>query len=158
MPIAWTINKDFQKRFVYFVSILIGVLIISSWGYVGVGNAFGRTPREYQWIVGLLTPLVVEFNVWFLRKVSRLASGENLSPSKIRNIMLTCLHYMETRHALFLAIMVGSISTDTTTYVILGITTAQNVYKCISIIRKAKKNEDGKLVFQRTYEFLPQYR
>ena len=69
--------------------------------------------------------------------------------------MLTCVHYMETRHALFLAIMVGSISTETTTYVILGITTAQNVYKCISIIRKAKKNEDGKLVFQRTYEILP---
>ena len=55
-------------------------------------------------------------------------------------------------------ILVGSISTETTTYVILRITTAQNVYKCISIIRKAKKNEDGKLVFQRTYEFLPQYR
>ena len=158
MPIAWRINKDFQIRFGYFVFILIGVLIISSWGYVGVGNAFGRTPQEYQWIVGLLTPLVVHFNVWFLQKVAHLASGENIPNSQKRNIMLTCLHYMETRHALFLAIMVGSISTPTTTYVILGITTVQNVYKCISIVRKAKKNEDGKLVFQRTYEFLPQYR
>ena len=127
MPIAWRINKDFQKRFVYFVSILIGVLIISSWGYVGVGNAFGRTPQEYQWIVGLLTPLVVHFNVWFLQKVAHLASGENIPNSQKRNIMLTCLHYMETRHALFLAIMVGSISTPITTYVILGITTVQNV-------------------------------
>ena len=46
MPKEWRINPDFQKRFLYFVSILIGVLIISSWGYVGVGNAFGRTPRH----------------------------------------------------------------------------------------------------------------
>ena len=152
MPKAWRIVPNFQKRFLYFVSILIGVLIISSWGYVGVGNAFGRTPREYQWIVGLLTPLVVEFNTRLLLKVSYLASGRNSS----RLNEITCQHYMETRHALFLAIMVGSISTRQTTYVILAVTFVINMYKCLTIVNKAKKNEDGKFAFtiQCTYNEL----
>ena len=103
---------------------------------MGVGNTFGRTPREYQWIVGLLTPLVVEFNTRLLLAVSYLASGRE-GGSRLNE--LSCLHYMATRHALFLAIMVGSISTKKTTYVILAITFVVNMYKCLSIVRKAKK-------------------
>ena len=96
----------------------------------------------------MLTPLVVQANKWLLQKVSHLASGSNIPESNKRNIEITCSHYMGTRHALFLAIMVGSISTKTTTYVILAVTFVLNMYSCLKIVARAKKNEDGELAFK----------
>ena len=140
---------------------------IAAWLYAFLGTAFLKAPIEYQWIIGIFTPLVRELFVWTLLEVSykasgisnltRLIQGNHGTHSKYpKKLKISCIHCMGSRHALFLAIMVGSISTRQTTYVILAVTFVINMYKCLTIVNKAKKNEDGKFAFtiQCTYNEL----
>ena len=88
---------------------------------------------DYQWILGIILPLVREFFVWNLTTVSNKAAGERSRNSY--TLRFTCSHYMETRHAIFLAIMMGN-AADTTVYTILGIDFVLNIYHGMQIVYK----------------------
>ena len=45
---------------------------------------------------------------------------------------------METRHCLFLAVMLGSVANTVTTYCIIGLDFAINIYHGFSIVKMAK--------------------
>ena len=107
--------------------------ILAAWGYLGLGTAFAVVPLDYQWILGIILPLVREFFVWNLTAVSNRAAGEQSRNSY--TLRFTCSHYMETRHAIFLAIMMGN-AADTTVYTTLGIDFVLNIYHGMQIIYK----------------------
>ena len=65
-------------------------------------------------------------------------------------VKLSATHKMESRHALFLTIMVGSVATDETVYAVVGIDFLLNIYTGLKIVyllkysSKENAKEEGK--------------
>ena len=65
----------------------------------------------------------------------------------------SCTHIAEVRHAVFLAIILGGVATQASTYIIIAIDFGLNIYECIKIVRKSKRGIDSKL-----FTVQPQYK
>ena len=97
-------------------------IFIASWGYTGLAFAFVLVPREYQFIVGLLSPLFREFTSWQFRMFSSKIAGDK------ENVIHPSNFYMEARHSMFLAITLAGVATPLTSYCIIGMDFALNIY------------------------------
>ena len=160
MPKIVRTDSHFKKRFgFYFVAQCLRP--IAAWLYAFLGTAFLKAPKEYQWIIGIFTPLVRELFVWTLLEVSykasgisnltRLIQGNHGSHSKYpQKLKLSCIHYMGSRHALFLAVVMGSVATSATTNVIIALDFFINVYLGMKIIYllKYSKKENSRIIAQ----------
>ena len=160
MPKIVRSDSHFKKRFgFYFVAQCLRP--ITAWLYGFLGTAFLKAPKEYQWIIAIFTPLVREIFVWTLLEVSyrasgisnltRLIQGTHGSHSKYpQKLKLSCIHYMGSRHALFLAVVMGSVATSATTNVIIALDFAINVYLALNIIYllKYSKKENSRIIAQ----------
>ena len=92
---------------------------------------------EYQWILALLVPILREVSIWTLLKaVSKAAVG--FSPNE-----MTVYHSFETRYAVFLSIILGSIATAESSYCLIAIDFLTNLYHGIKIVKKSKAGEEG---------------
>ena len=112
-------DPNIKKRFAWFVWACAGVIPIMSWGYSVLGFAFAIFPRDYQWILGLLSPTVRELLIFMLQESVYRGAEEGARGQY--SIRLTSCYYMEMRHAIFLAIILGSIATPITCYCVIGI-------------------------------------
>ena len=134
--------NNLNERFAwFFFGLNLGVIIGVSSIYPLLGTAFSIVPKKYQWILALTTPLVREFWVWIGAKVAFKASGTMKASTKY-----ICQHYMETKHAVFLAVILGGVATTESTYCILALDFAINLYHTIRIIKSGGlTNEKSKL-------------
>ena len=110
---------------------------------------FGRTlfanvPQEYQWILGLLSPIAKDLSLKLLIKIVYKSAG--LGSTGAKSCKFPVIHYITTKHAVFLAIVVGNVSTPLTTYCIIATDFAKTVYTALKIIRNKRrgKNVEGK--------------
>ena len=104
--------------------------IFFAWIYGLIANAFQAVPLEYQWLLVPIIPLVREFIAWILVKICFKASGS----VEVHTSRLAILHIVLSRHTLFVAIMMGSLTTPTTAYVILGLDFAINIYQALKVV------------------------
>ena len=131
LPKSTRDQPDSLKRYVWFINQM-GVIVASVWGYALFGIAFATIPQEYQWILGLLSPFMKDLFSKLLLKVCYKSAGEGSNGK--HSIQFPCLHYMTTKHAVFLAIIVGGVSTPATTYCIIATDYATNLYKGLKIV------------------------
>ena len=96
---------------------------------ISASPAFATVPLEYQWILGLCLPLIRMIFVKALIFVSSKSAGGDNS----RSMVIACTHYMESNHAIFVAIILGNV-TPTTVYCIIGIDFAINIYHALNIV------------------------
>ena len=128
----------------------MGVLLLAAWGYSLLGTGFAFVPKDYQWILGIFSPLAREFYVWLSLEVSFKAAGPGSRGKE--SIVFPCKHYMEVRHASFLAIMLGGVATQATTYCVIGMDFALNIYHGLKIVynlkysKKSNKDEGNSLM------------
>ena len=117
------------------------------WGYFLLNMSFVWIQRDYQWIIGIFGPFMREFEIWQFEYLSNLAATDN---PQTRNLCRR--HYMETRHCMFIAVNLAAIATDATTYLILGIDFAINMFQALKIAYNMKYRnhsyEDGKIYIQ----------
>ena len=73
-------------------------IALSSWGYGLFGLAFVKVPKDYQFMLAIFCPIIREFYVWLLTHTAYRATGK----CGLRITDVSCAHYMETRHCLFL--------------------------------------------------------
>ena len=140
-------DKQFRKRYAwFFLTQLTGLLIAIL--YQIWTTAFIKVPQDYQWVLGLLTPIIVkDIFVWALDNLSSRATGQNRTDAT----NLSCLHYIESKHAIFVSIMMGSILTPFTTWIILGMDFVMNIYtglKIVHLLKYSKKEnaeDDGRV-------------
>ena len=123
-----------------------GVAFGVNWAYLVLGIAFSTISNEYQWILALLSPLVREFWLWISPKGAFKASGENTIAAKY-----LCQHFVETKHAVFLAVILGGVATPETTYCILALDSLINLYHAVKI---AIKSKNGSLTKEKGAQFL----
>ena len=116
------------------------VLIFLVWVYGVYGSAFVKAPSEYQWILGMISPLVKEVFAMLLFKAAFKAAGEN--QQKKESIKLLTQHYAYAKHAVFLAVMVGGVATSITNYCIIAIDFVEVIFDGLRIVWKYKTNPD----------------
>ena len=97
-------------------------------------------PSEYQ-------PILVLF----------LPTPKFLLCTYIYSISKACNHYVEARHAIFLATILGETATIATTSVIIGMDFLLNIYHGLKIVHFIKKkkakpsNDNGKFIITKYY-------
>ena len=95
-------------------------------------------PQEYQWVLGLLTPLPKMLLINLYLRICSKAYG-----SITRSVKITVVHCLQIQHALFLVIAMGYIATPATSYVILITDFILNFYEALKIIYKLKYSKKG---------------
>ena len=123
--------------------------LVGVFGAAFFTNALIKVPREYQWILAAIgSPLIREFYVWILTTACYKAAGKQ----EFDLVKLSAMHQMEARHALFLAIMIGSVATDETVYAVVASDFLLNVYTGLKIIHllkySSKENAANEGMFQ----------
>ena len=145
-----TLNESgIKKRYAWHLSQVIFVLFLT-WGYSVYGTAFVQVPTEYQWILALLNPFVRDFYSKLYAKVALKASGEEYKDK--RSIKLLVAHYVSTKHAIFLAIIVGGVATPASSICIMGTDFAKTLHTTWKMIRKAKQ---GSNIEGNTAKYMP---
>ena len=107
-------------------------MVLVAWGYDLFALAFTYVPNDYQWLLGLVSPMVRIFNVFVLNEIAKKASG-------LEETNLCSIHYMESRHALFFAIIIGSVATPLTIYLVIGLDFIMNIYNGLYVVHMIKK-------------------
>lgn len=73
-----------------------------------------------------------------LLKVTYKTAG--VGPEGDSEIKFLCGHYVGTKHAIFLSIIVGKLATQTTAYAIMTVEFISTVYNGIKLVYKQNKN------------------
>ena len=108
------------------MSKLVGVF-----GYAFFTTSLVKCPRDYQWILAAIgSPVIREMNVWIVTFFCYKSAGKQ----EFDTVKLSAMHQMEARHALFLAIMVGSVATDATVYAVVASDFLINIYTGLKIV------------------------
>ena len=122
------------------------VINVCSWGYAFLGTAFLSVPSDYQFLLGLASPLAREILTWLLQATARKASRGTANDHQ-KTIDYTTSHWLESRHAIFLAIILSGIATPATLYCVVGMDFAINIFHGCKIAYNMKKKghsvEDG---------------
>ena len=137
-------QSEFWKRYLLYLAMnLLGLLPV--WCYGLLATMFSSAPKEYQWILAILSPFAREIYVWEITKVCCKAANACDSEAKHEKAMI-CGHMAETRHAVFLSIILGGVATPESTYCIIGIDFLINIYNGMKIIRKSNSGQNGMLI------------
>ena len=103
-----------------------------------MGSAFVNIPEKYQWTLALLTPFIKDLYTKALYGAARKAAGLGAEDSQY--IKFLTHHYVITKHTIFLAVMIGGVSTPTTSLCIMVIDFAKTMRSGWKIIKKHKTN------------------
>ena len=132
-PIKCRKEKGFRKRFNYFILTMVtGHCIFYEYGILI--KLLLLVPTNYQWIVAFFPPLVREFNSWAVTTMACKATHGDITAANI-----AVNQAIGTQHSLFLAICVGSIATNATCAITIGIDFLINLWICTKIIRARRK-------------------
>ena len=124
------------QRYIWYMVVVVA----SAYGYTIYSMAFTNINPSYQWILALFSPFLKDFFMVLFKYVYRIAELDGM-PDK-PSIMLVLAHYMTTRHAVFLAIMVGGVATPESSACIMATDYAKTFYAGLRIIYKNKiRNE-----------------
>ena len=94
-----------------------------------IGKLFLAVAPEYQWVLAVSLPIAREVNLALMLKMSHIASECKSWP-----VVCSVSHYMNARHALFIAIIIGNVATYETSLLVLGIDFLINIYLCLKLI------------------------
>ena len=142
-------DKIFKKRYLWFMAYYFFMVLVA-WGYGSFALAFIYIPNDYQWLLGLISPFARIFGVFVLNEISKNASG-------LEETNLSSQHYMESRHALFMAIIIGSVATPLTLYLVIGLDFLINIYNCLYVVMMIKKNGKSEGDDEGTYKIFSQF-
>ena len=133
-PSNWRKEKDIWRKFKFFILAIIinfGVTLT----YTMYTKALLAVSLQYQWTVAVFLIPLRNFNVWLQTKVGYEAAGVQDA-----SIAITCSHNMNNRHCFFLSVVLGTIATDVTCWVILAIDFCINIFFVLKISWTKWKN------------------
>ena len=145
MPKDARMDPKFKKRYMYHIISHI-ISIQAGFSYILFGNGMIKIPSEYQWMLGLFSGIMRDFFVHFMVKSSIKSLGDTTDKDIINRSKISSTHLIETAHALQLTIVLASVATPITTYLILGMDFLINVYNGLKIVYQLKlsKKENAK--------------
>ena len=117
---------------------MIFFILFLIWGYGIYGTAFVQVPTEYQWVLALLSPLVRDFYSKLFLKVAQKAAGNEYRGK--RSLKFLVAHYVSTKHAVFLTIIVGGVATPASSFCIMMTDFAKTLQTTLKIIKKHRND------------------
>ena len=126
-------KEQFWKRYAFYclaqVYRYIAVLqyFVLSWLFVVI-------PEDYQLIIAIILPVIRDINGRVLANICYKAAG-----IKNNEILITCVHEMGCRHAVFLSVAISLLACKQTAALALGIDVGVNLLICVKIIWRTKK-------------------
>ena len=138
-----------MPRFAWFLVQFV-IVLGSIWVYTLLGIAFTYVPQDYQWLLGLITPLPKLVST----KLLLYACYKSAGPGKEgkNSIKYPCINALQTKHVVFCSVIIGSIATQFTIYCILGMRCIMSVYKCWQVTKS--RNSEGVLCSDAASKFL----
>ena len=144
-PKEWRRTGELKKRFLYFMlAYMINFLIHTE--YTIYTSMFVKISPKLQWVLALTLPFAREFNLWLqLKTVYRAADAKDSS------VEISCSYMINTRHCVFLSVMLGTAATDLTSWVILGSDFLFNLFLTLRIMWMKRKKDinvkmEGKMI------------
>ena len=138
IPVEWRKSDNFRKRHNFFVANMFFQSLMY-YEYVAMGLVFDVVSNEYQWAVSITLPFLREANIWVQEKIAyKSADGKDASVS------IAVIHGVNSRHSVFLSVMVGTKATKLSSWIILLADFFYNLYLALRLvwIKKMKpKNE-----------------
>ena len=127
-PSHWRENNEIRRKFKFFL-LAVTVNLLITVIYTFYTKIFLTVSKKYQWGYAVFLIPLREFNIWLQTKVGFKTAGV-----KDTSVSITCGHNINNRHCFFLAVVLGTIATDTTCWVILAIDVGINFYLCLRIV------------------------
>ena len=136
----WRKTKELQTRFLYFMlTFMINFVIHTE--YTIYNSVFLKISPNLQWVLALTLPFARELNLWMQLKTAYKSAG-----SKDSSVEISCSYMVNTRHCVFLSVMLGTTATDLTSWVILGSDFVINLFLTLRIMwMKRQKEIDSKM-------------
>ena len=137
-PKEWRSDPIIRKK------ILFGILYLNmAWvieiTYKGLGKLFLLTQNNAQYLLVPILILLREFHAWILCHL-----GERVSGCSDLSVETVATHWAAVRHTVFLSVILGSVATDITAYLILGIDFLINICFCLFTIWCSKTESEAK--------------
>ena len=124
----------------YYVCFMLGQIFVFSgiiWAYKIYGAAFVNVPQEYQWIVALFSPLVLEIAIKLQEEVFYGAAGKRMT-----SISYHVTHYATTNQTIFLAVLIGGVATEESSICLMVLEFGLIMFSGLNIIRKYRMGLD----------------
>ena len=134
-------TPGFGKRFLWFVTCDL-MQMAAKFTYAAYGIGFAIVPSEYQWMLGLASPLLRELFIILFCKAGYNASGDDFKKGDF-NVRYSATQCAEIRHCVTMALIIGGAATELTAYLILALDFAINLFRCFMIIKKARSGADS---------------
>ena len=139
IPRPWRQNPKFFTNILWLVATQLFLIVVFLL-YFLLGFGFYIVTADYQWTMALIIPIVDYFATITLRALANKAAGrKDTSVETIAGSLISI------STSLFMSINLGSIATDTSSYVILVIAFLLNVIDIFGVVRKLK---GGKSTFE----------
>ena len=129
-------QQGFWKKYLWFIALSYHD-IFNVKAYDLLAQSMSSVPKEYQWILAVLSPLLREYGILIVTKISSMASS-GVAPHK-----LVVRHFIQTRHTVYLSIILEGIATPESALCILAMDFLINIFHGLKIVRKSNSGKNG---------------
>ena len=144
-PSNWRKNKLFRRR-LKFCFLAFGFCYVILFPYNILVKLFDMIQNEYQPIIALSLPAIRELNLWILTKlIGNAAMGDIIGAKLVGS------HLVSTWHATFLCFTIGSLATDITSWVIMGLDFFINLSLSVRLVWMKRRRPND---IEKQYELL----
>ena len=135
IPLHWRKTKDLRRRTMYFIFLTIYPTFFFKLQMEVVEKLLTSSQGAMQILISLLLPCIRELNIWIVSKLSvKVANGDADGANIINKFALS------TRYTNILCVILGSSTSETITWLLIGTDFIANVIVCIRIVWIKKKN------------------
>ena len=128
------------KKYMWHLLVNVSCLVVA-YSYSLFGIAFSTIEPELQWMLVPVITLVRVIIKWMYKTLSYKAAGEE-GKEKF-SIQFATFQCAETRHAVFVSMIIGGTATPATSYGMIGADFLINIYTCYRIVKKYKLGFEG---------------
>ena len=122
------------RRMMYYLLFNIAIIIFCI-SYQKIITFVRTTTQENQPYVALVLPFIREFCIWFLTKLAL-----NCSNGDERKTKIYVKYFIASNHTTTLFCVIGSYTTDFTSWVLIGVDFFLNILLCLWIVWKKKRS------------------
>ena len=112
-------------------------LIVAFLLYVGLGWAFYIIPRDFQWTLAFVVPVIDEISTRILVALCFKAAGQ-----EDESVSMAAGSLIAISTSLFMSVNLGSIATDETAYCMLALAFVMNVKEIVGVYKLFKGGEE----------------
>ena len=137
-PLVWRKARKFRRRMMYFAILMIYPTMVFKYQLDTIFKELMKNQSEYQIIMSLLLPCVRELNLWIITKLTEKTANGDLPGANI-----VARFSLSAWYTIALCLILGSLATNTITWVLVGTDFAMNTILCMRIVWKRKQSPDN---------------